>query len=73
MTNGTSDLNLRVYGGGPSWVDPTRGGQELTLRASMPYFKRFRPLLVAQVFNGYGEGLLDYKTRHTVGRLGISF
>lgn len=69
---GENDLSLRVYPGGPSTIDPTNGGQELTLRVR-PSHKTFLPLLVAQFFHGFGENMLDQSAKQLAFRLGIGF
>lgn len=67
-----SDLTLRVYGGGKSYLNPVEGGQELTLRIKSRW-RNFLPLFVAQFFNGHGQNLLDYRQRETAFRIGIGF
>jgi outer membrane phospholipase A len=67
-----SELRFRFFPGGPSHLDPTAGGQELTLRLK-PRANTFVPTLFAQVFHGYGENMLDYKTRRFVFRVGLGF
>lgn len=68
-----NDLTLRLYPGGPSHIDPFGGGQELTLRFAVKTSPQFTPMWTAQVFNGYGEGLLYYYDRRTIFRAGLSF
>jgi len=67
-----SDLTLRLYSGGPSKIDPTHGGQELTYR-----FKTIHSILLAtivfQVFHGYAEDMLDYQKEHWEFRAGFGF
>lgn len=67
------DITLRLYPGGKTGSDPFAGGQELTLRVSRLRNPKILPLVCLQVFNGYGESLLDYSERYTVVRVGISF
>ena len=67
------DLILRLYPGGPSNVDPTRGGQELTWRMRSTAHIRIRPVLVFQVFHGYAETMLDYRHSYWAWRAGIGF
>ncbi len=55
-----SDLVLRFYPGGKSRTNPIQGGQELTYRMQVSLLS-FLPLIVAQVFHGYGENLQDYR------------
>lgn len=67
-----SDITLRFYPGGPSYFDPTLGGQELTLR--MKFWQTpWVPKITVQVFHGYGEYLLDYNQSHWRAYAGISF
>lgn len=68
-----SDLILRIYSGGNAGIDPTNGGQELTLRLRGEITKEFLPVLTFQLFNGYGESLLNYNQRETEFRVGIGF
>lgn len=67
------DLSFRLYPGGPSGTDPLRGGQELTFRFVGAFKPLALPMLTLQLFNGYGENLLDYKRRRTIFRVGIGF
>jgi phospholipase A1 len=67
-----SDLTLRLYPGGRTGMDPTQGGQEVTLRLKA-MFKSFLPILTIQYFNGYGEGLLAYNESESIWRIGIGF
>lgn len=67
------DLILRLYPGGPSEVDPTRGGQELTWRVRAKWRRKVRPVIVMQLFHGYAEYLLDYQHSYWAYRLGIGF
>lgn len=67
------DLILRLYPGGPSNVDPTRGGQELTVRLRAAARKKFMPVGVMQVFHGYAESMLDYRHSYWGWRVGIGF
>lgn len=66
------DLTFRLYPGGKSCIDPTAGGQELTLRLR-PYFRNFLREAVVQVFHGYGESLLFYDQTRWRLRIGIGF
>jgi outer membrane phospholipase A len=66
------DLTLRLYPGGPSFTDPTRGGQELTFTARLSS-SSVLPVFVAQVFHGYAEELLDYNISHWSVRAGFGF
>jgi phospholipase A1 len=66
------DLTLRLYGGGTSNINPIHGGQELTARWS-PDRSLIRSLIIAQLFQGYGENLREYKDRRFGVRLGIGF
>jgi phospholipase A1 len=67
-----SDLTFRVHGGGASYLNPTKGGQEITLRLKFNG-QHFLPSIVAQYFQGYGENLLDADRRLTAWRVGIGF
>lgn len=69
----SSDLILRVYSGGSTSIDPTNGGQELTLRMRSQFTKDFLPVLTFQLFNDYGESLLNYNEKETAFRVGIGF
>ena len=66
------DVTLRLYPGGPSTVDPLRGGQELTFRTKI-HWSPVLPLLIGQVFHGYGEDLTDYKIDRWGIRAGFGF
>ena len=66
------DLTLRFYPGGPSSLDPTRGGQELTFRVK-PLHSNVLPMFVLQFFHGYAEDLLDYQKNHWEFRAGFGF
>lgn len=66
------DLTLRIYLGGAYYVNPVRGGQELTLRLKSKG-RKVLPLLVGQIFRGYGENLLGYQDNHFGLRAGIGF
>lgn len=67
-----SDITLRLWSGGPSHVNPFSGGQELTVRFAGGR-GRLVPLWTLQVFNGYGEDLLNYNQRRTIVRAGLSY
>ncbi len=67
-----SELRFRLFSGGPSHVNPIAGGQELTLRLK-PRAHTFLPTFVVQVFNGFGENLLDYKKERLAVRVGLGF
>jgi outer membrane phospholipase A len=66
------DLIFRLYAGGPSNVDPTRGGQELTFRVKSAK-RKIMPVLMFQVFHGYAETLADYRHSYWAYRAGIGF
>jgi len=65
-----SELRFRIFSGGPSHVNLFAGGQELTLRLK-PRAHTFLPTFVVQVFNGFGENLLDYKQERLAVRVGL--
>lgn len=69
---GENTLALRFYPGGPYLIDPLKGGRELTFR-----FKTAKQALglmyVAQVFQGYGENLYDYRQSRFGVRAGVGF
>lgn len=67
------DLIFRLYPGGPSNVDPTRGGQEVTLRIRTAKPDKLRPVAVFQIFHGHAESLLDYRQNYWAWRGGIGF
>jgi phospholipase A1/A2 len=66
------DLIFRFYAGGPSNVDPTRGGQELTLRIKSAS-RKLLPVMMLQVFHGYAESLADYRHSYWAYRAGVGF
>ena len=66
------DITLRLYPGGPSLLDPTMGGQELTLRLRSSN-RMFLPFVTLQVFHGYGEYLQDYSVDQWGLRAGLGF
>lgn len=69
---GENDITLRYYPGGASGFDPIHGGQELTLRVR-PVKKNYLPLIMLQLFHGYGEFMLK-ETEEVLGfRAGIGF
>jgi phospholipase A1 len=68
-----NDLTLRLYPGGPSKVNPIAGGQELTFRANLKCLEWFLPMVIVQLFHGYGDSLLNYKQNSFVLRAGIGF
>lgn len=68
-----SDLTLRLFAGGRAGIDPTNGGQELTLRLKGPITKSLSPVVTLQLFNGYAESLLNYNKKETEFRIGIGF
>jgi phospholipase A1/A2 len=66
------DLIFRLYPGGASLTNPLHGGQELTLRLRSVH-RTFLPLVVGQIFHGYGEYLQDYQFEHWGFRAGLGF
>jgi outer membrane phospholipase A len=66
------DLIFRLYAGGPSNVDPTRGGQELTFRVKSAK-RKLMPVVMFQLFHGYAESLADYRHSYWAYRAGIGF
>lgn len=66
------DLMFRFYGGGPSNVDPAHGGQELTFRIKSAN-RDYLPVVMMQVFHGFGESLADYRHSYWAYRAGIGF
>ena len=66
------DLIFRIYAGGPSNIDPTRGGQELTFRLKTAK-RKFIPVTMMQVFHGYAESLADFHHSYWAYRAGIGF
>lgn len=69
---GDNDLILRFYPGGPSNLNLAKGGQELTVRVR-PSKRNWIPLLVVQLFHGYGENMLDQNKEELALRAGIGF
>lgn len=67
-----TDLIFRIYSGGSSGIDPTHGGQELTLRTRAKDHK-FLPFMTFQIFHGYGEYLQDYTSSLWGVRIGVGF
>jgi len=68
-----NDITIRLYPGGPSYCDPTKGGQEIIFRINRLYLKPILPMFTIEFFHGYGENMLDYKTSRTEIRVGIGF
>jgi outer membrane phospholipase A len=66
------DLIFRFYAGGPSNVDPARGGQEFTWRVKSSR-RKYVQVVMFQVFHGVAESLLDYKHSLWAWRAGIGF
>lgn len=65
-----SEISFRMYPGGSWYIDPLKGGQELTFQMRGKS-KWFLANIVAQIFHGYGENMLNYK-KHTFGaRIGF--
>ncbi|HRU39522.1 MAG TPA: phospholipase A [Candidatus Goldiibacteriota bacterium] len=56
----TSDLNLRLFPGGKSLINPLEGGMDLTLRFKTRIFDFTLPMFVFQIFWGHAECLKDY-------------
>ncbi len=69
---GENDINLRFYPGGRSYLNPLKGGQELTFRLR-PSKLSYVPLFVIQFFHGYGENMLDQSNEQLALRGGIGF
>lgn len=67
-----NELVLRIYAGGKSRLDPTRGGQELTYREKESSRAFLLPLYF-QIFHGYGENQLDAGDNRWGLRAGIGF
>lgn len=68
-----NDLTLRIYGGGKHGINPLKGGQELTFRVNKWPSNKVLPMLVLQVFHGYGESLAYYNQKRFGLRAGIGF
>ncbi len=66
------DLIFRFYAGGPSNVDPTHGGQELTFRVKSAK-RKVMPVMMLQLFHGYAESLADYRHSYWAYRAGVGF
>lgn len=66
-----SELMFRVYPGGPMYINPLSGGQELTFQFKIRKM-RFLPLFSFQFFHGYGESLLNFKNERYGIRAGLA-
>ncbi len=66
------DLSLKIYPGGKSYVNPLEGGQELTFRIKGKSVG-FLANAVFQLFQGYGENMLECDQRVFGARAGIGF
>jgi outer membrane phospholipase A len=64
------DFEFRFYPGGSTSMNPFLGGQELTFRAKC-LETAIVPSLVAQLFHGYGENLLDMRENKFGFRVGL--
>jgi outer membrane phospholipase A len=69
---GENDISLRFYGGGLSRLNFLKGGQELMFRLR-PGGRAIIPLLVFQLFQGYGENMLDQDRKGLALRGGLGF
>ena len=69
---GENELNLRLYPGGNSYLNPVAGGQEI-LFISKTKMTAFAPEFLIGFFHGYGENLLDYDKDRLGIRAGLSF
>lgn len=65
-----SELTLRLYPGGKWYIDPSKGGQEITFKMRGKG-KWFFANIVAQIFHGYGENMLNYSERSFGARIGF--
>lgn len=65
-----SELTLRIYPGGKWYIDPLKGGQELTFKMRGKS-RWFFANIVAQIFNGYGENMLYYRDHSFGARIGF--
>ncbi len=65
-----NEISLRLYSGGKLYINPLLGGQELSFR-----FKGLGTTFLAnaifQIFQGYGESMLDYDQQIFGARIGI--
>lgn len=69
-----SDLTLRLYGGGPIFINPIDGAAELTWRFKTGFFKNTLTMFYAQLFWGHAENLRDYNAPPVVKiRFGAGF
>ena len=66
------DLSLRLYPGGPSQTNPLAGGQELMFRSRLPE-GTVQPVIVAQIFHGFGEYMDRYSEEIWGFRAGFGF
>lgn len=64
------DINLRVFSGGSSWLNPILGGQELTINRN-DVKSIIVTKFIAQIYNGYSENMLDYNKKILIFRFGI--
>ena len=71
LLNGNQQVIFRFYPGGG--YNFRNGGQELTLKTSLPRDWGVRFYLTAQVFHGYAETLLNYNEETWGGRFGFGF
>ncbi len=55
----SNDLTLKFFPGGATHLNPLQGGRELTLRIKGKS-SAFLVKTVFQIFQGYGENLLEY-------------
>ena len=69
---GDNEINLRLYPGGKSHLNPGAGGQEL-LFISKTKMTAFAPNFIVGIFHGYAENLLDYDKDRWGIRAGLSF
>ena len=69
-----SDMNLRLYSGGPSMMSPLDGAIEYTARIKTKVFDVAVPMFVIQFFLGRAECLIDYrKPPEFTFRFGVGF
>jgi phospholipase A1 len=71
LLKGNQQVILRLYPGGA--INFRNGGQEITLKTSLPRNWGIRFYFTAQIFHGYAETLLNYNESNWGARFGFGF